>query len=184
MHYQQSIYFQCRNSLGRFPLIFLRGVAVALLVVLCVGTSAFSQRKSVKKAFNNPRKLETARVLDDVVPKRSSGKELVIKKSPKKRRGVAKSAAEYRSRNNPPRSFQQPAKVGFGVSFQKNKAVKKEKQRRKKLARYHGGPTSMIARAKYRNAVLKSTRKRGKPKPRKQKKKKLKYDPQERKIWN
>ncbi|MBX2842836.1 MAG: hypothetical protein KTR26_13790 [Flammeovirgaceae bacterium] len=73
-------------------------------------------------------------------------------------------------------------------SFRGEIAVKRRRQADRRKARYTGGPTNAIEKAKYRNAILKNTRQKGRlnKKPGKKRKKieKLKYDSRESKIWN
>jgi hypothetical protein len=67
--------------------------------------------------------------------------------------------------------------------------IKKSRIASRKQAKYNGGPTNALDRAKYRNQIIKNSRRKpgeyGKrPKKRNRKKQKLKYDTRESTIWN
>lgn len=76
-----------------------------------------------------------------------------------------------------------------GSNYKGDIKVKKNRIASRKQSRYNGGPVNSLDRAKYRNQLIKNSRRKpgqyGKrPKKRNRKKQKLKYDTRESTIWN
>jgi len=75
-----------------------------------------------------------------------------------------------------------------GSQYSGDMKVKKSRLASRRQARYHGGPVNPLERAKYRNQLIKNSRRKDgqygkRPKKRNRKKVKLKYDTREGQIW-
>lgn len=75
-----------------------------------------------------------------------------------------------------------------GSQYRGDIKIKKNRLASRRQARYHGGPVNPLDRAKYRNQLIKNSRRKDgqygkRPKKRNRKKVKLKYDTREGRIW-
>lgn len=75
-----------------------------------------------------------------------------------------------------------------GGQYRGDIRIKKSRLASRRQARYHGGPVNPLDRTKYRNQLIKNSRRKDgqygkRPKKRSRKKVKLKYDTREGQIW-
>ena len=80
-------------------------------------------------------------------------------------------------------------KVNRSGSYSGDIKIKRNRIASRRRASYHGGPVNPLDKARYRNQLIKNSRRKpgqqGKrPGKKKRKKEKLKYDTRESKIWN
>ena len=110
-------------------------------------------------------------------------KPIYVKVNPQKRRGNAIKKYSGNIKMRRPGSFRHA-----GSNYRGDIRIKKSRMASRRQARYHGGPVNPLDRAKYRNQLIKNSRKKDgqygkRPKKRNRKKVKLKYDTREGRIW-
>jgi len=108
---------------------------------------------------------------------------IYVKVAPKNKRGNAIKKYSGNIKLRRPGSFRHA-----GSNYRGDIRIKKSRMASRRRARYHGGPVNPLERAKYRNQLIKNSRRKDgqygkRPKKRNRKKVKLKYDTREGRIW-